>query len=87
MKREIQQHSMSQDSNPGSCVHLQIYKLSVTRTPQYLSTHPDLPVQDVSSDIDSRHDLTANHTEGSGAEGPGVRGQMTFTLSSGNMLQ
>lgn len=43
-------------------------------------THPDLPVQDISGDVDSSHGLTTKHKLGSGQEDPGVRAQKTFTL-------
>lgn len=46
----------------------------------HLLTHSDLPVQDISGDVDSSHGLTTKHKLGSGLEDPGVRAQMTFTL-------
>lgn len=46
----------------------------------HLFTHPDLPVQDISGDVDCSHGLTTKHKLGSGLEIPEVRAQMTFTL-------
>lgn len=46
----------------------------------FLFTHSDLPVQDISGDVDSSHGLTTKHELGSGQEDPAVRVQMTFTL-------
>lgn len=42
----------------------------------------DLPVQDVSGDVDSSHGLTTKHKLEFGLEDPGVKAQMTFTLFS-----
>lgn len=47
----------------------------------HLFTHPDLPVQDISGDVDSSHGLATKHKLGSGLEVPGVKAQRTFTLS------
>ncbi len=46
----------------------------------HLFTYFDLPVQDISGDVDSSHGLSTKHKLGFGLEVPGDSSLMTFTL-------